>query len=64
MTSQALNRPAPETIDVESRRFACDGGLGSLGHPRVFLTLGADGFTDCPYCDRRYTLAAGAKAGH
>ncbi len=64
MTSQALNRPAPETISVESRRFACDGGSGSLGHPRVFLTLGADGLVDCPYCDRRYCLAAGAKAGH
>ncbi len=28
-----------ETIPVETRTVACDGG-GSLGHPRVFLNMG------------------------
>ncbi len=52
----------PETIEVETTRVACDGG-GALGHPRVYLNLGADGRVECPYCDRLYVLKAGAKHG-
>jgi uncharacterized Zn-finger protein len=63
MTSQALNRPAPEIVEVTTRRVDCDGGKGQLGHPRVFLSIGADGFIDCTYCDRRFQLKAGA-GGH
>jgi len=54
--------PAPETIMVRSHRIACDGVGGALGHPRVWLELGAAGFVDCPYCDRRFVAAVAA--GH
>ena len=54
----------PEIIEVEDTVVACNGGGGALGHPRVFLNLETDGFVDCPYCDRRFVLKAGAaKAG-
>ena len=54
----------PEIIEVEDTVVACNGGGGVLGHPRVFLNLETDGFVDCPYCDRRFVLEAGAaKAG-
>jgi len=55
-----------ETIDGTETRVACDGGGGALGHPRVFLNLGADGKVDCPYCGRRFQMKPGAKphAGH
>ncbi|MBL6597360.1 MAG: zinc-finger domain-containing protein, partial [Alphaproteobacteria bacterium] len=36
------------------RRVACDGGNGPLGHPRVFLTIGAEDEVMCPYCSRLY----------
>lgn len=52
-----------ETLEVTETTVACDGGNGSLGHPRVFLQL-VDGEVDCPYCGRRYVLKEGAKAGH
>ncbi len=55
--------PAPETITVHSHRVACDGVGGALGHPRVFLEMGASGFVECPYCDRRFVLAHGDE-GH
>ncbi len=29
----------PETIHVDSRTVACDGGDGPLGHPRVWLHI-------------------------
>ena len=54
--------PAPETIMVRSHRIACDGVGGALGHPRVWLEMGAAGFVDCPYCDRRFVAAT--PAGH
>ncbi len=53
-----------ETIIVETTTVGCDGG--TLGHPLVYLNLGKEGAADCPYCGRRYVLAAGTKAdtGH
>ena len=52
-----------EVIEVETRKTSCDGGGGALGHPRVYLTVGA-GETEivCPYCSRTYRLKAGAEA--
>ena len=55
--------PPPETIVVRSRRVACDGVGGALGHPRVWLEMGAADFADCTYCDRRFVLAHGSD-GH
>ena len=44
-----------ETIRVDSRTVACDGGDGPLGHPRVWLHIeGSQTF--CPYCSRIYVL--------
>ena len=56
----------PEIIEVNETVVACNGGGGALGHPRVFLNLETDGAIDCPYCDRRFVLKAGAakSAGH
>jgi uncharacterized Zn-finger protein len=34
---------APETITVSETRVACDGG-GTLGHPKVYLQIGDEGF--------------------
>jgi len=51
---------APETEEVTTRRVACDGGEGALGHPRVWLAIGDDGFVECPYCDKKFVLKPGA----
>ncbi len=45
-----------ETLYTTSRRVACDGGEGALGHPRVWLELGDNLQVECPYCSRRYIL--------
>ena len=49
-----------ETIEVEDTRVSCDGGGGAMGHPMIYLTLGAGGLVDCPSCGRRFILKAGA----
>jgi uncharacterized Zn-finger protein len=48
---------AAEEVIVRARRVSCDGVGGALGHPRVWLELGADGIAECGYCDRRFVLA-------
>ena len=58
---------APETITVDTLTVACEGNGGTLGHPRVYLSLEGKGEVECPYCDRRYVLkmaAGAAPAGH
>ncbi|MGC8532394.1 MAG: zinc-finger domain-containing protein [Acidiphilium sp.] len=45
-----------EIITVTQRTVSCDGGVGPLGHPRVYLRIESD-HIDCPYCTRRYTLS-------
>lgn len=50
---------APETLVVDASRVCCDGGGGALGHPLVWYTIGAAGFVDCKYCDRRFVLKGG-----
>ncbi|RYH08345.1 zinc-finger domain-containing protein [Tropicimonas sp. IMCC6043] len=52
----------PEVEVVTTTRVACDGGEGALGHPRVWLSLGANGEVECPYCDKKFVLEG--KAGH
>ncbi len=50
----------PETVETDDTTVACDGG--PLGHPRVFLNTGEQGWVECPYCDRRFVLKSGAGA--
>jgi uncharacterized Zn-finger protein len=48
---------APETATVTTRKVACDGGEGALGHPRVWLTIPEDrGWVECGYCDKRFVI--------
>ena len=46
-----------EIVPVRSRRVACDGVGGALGHPRVWLEMGEADFVECGYCDRRFVIA-------
>ena len=52
--------PQLKIIAVTTKSVSCDGGVDKLGHPRVYLAI-KDGKVDCPYCGRRFVLAADAK---
>jgi uncharacterized Zn-finger protein len=54
----------PEVVIVDDHRMWCDGLGGALGHPRVYLEMGAKGFVECGYCDRRFVLSSNAHAEH
>jgi uncharacterized Zn-finger protein len=51
-----------EAINVETTTVRCDGGGGPLGHPSVYLKIGAVGDVVCPYCSRHFLLEEGAAA--
>jgi len=49
----------PETKQVDKLRFACDGGDGALGHPRIWLQIPhPQNWIECPYCDCKYIHSA------
>jgi uncharacterized Zn-finger protein len=52
-----------ETILVETKIVACNGGGGALGHPAVYLNLGPNNLVECPYCSRLYVLDSEAAHG-
>lgn len=50
-----MSNDAPETKIVSSWKVACDGGVGGLGHPRVWLQIPRDtGEVECGYCGIKY----------
>jgi uncharacterized Zn-finger protein len=54
-----------DTVTVEDTTVRCDGGDGPLGHPAVYLHFDDKREIVCPYCSKRFVLAAGARAhGH
>ena len=50
--------PPAEEIVVNTKRVACDGGGGALGHPLVYMDMGGDDHVECGYCDRRFVLSS------
>jgi uncharacterized Zn-finger protein len=58
--ARAMTIEAPEIIETDDTRVSCQGIGGALGHPKVYLEMGDESFVECPYCDRRFVLKAGA----
>lgn len=44
-----------EIIHVKTRSVSCDGGVGPLGHPKVYLRIPGKQIA-CPYCSRIFIL--------
>jgi len=52
--------PPAEEVVVSTKRVACDGGGGALGHPLVYMDMGEDDFVECGSYDRRFVLSGHA----
>jgi uncharacterized Zn-finger protein len=67
--SQSVTKPI-EVVQVSERVVTCEGGLGRLGHPKVYLHMQGPLGTEahqvvCPYCSRVFVLTGEpATAGH
>jgi uncharacterized Zn-finger protein len=55
---------ATEIVHVQTPIVSCDGGVGPLGHPLVYLRI-TDKQVTCPYCSKLFVLEEGAAdSGH
>jgi uncharacterized Zn-finger protein len=51
----------PEVLVVTTKKIACDGGGGALGHPKVWYDMSEQDFVECKYCDRVFALKGGSR---
>jgi len=49
------NSPGVATIRIGAREFMCIGAKPPFDHPHIFLDMGSENETLCPYCSTRYT---------
>ena len=56
MSKDQKNIAAPETIKVsaDTDQVYCDGGVGPLGHPRVWYSFDGKDSVECGYCGRLF----------
>jgi uncharacterized Zn-finger protein len=53
---------AQDIQEVQAKDVVCDGAAGSLGHPRVYLTLDPHSHkVECPYCSKLFILKANSE---
>jgi uncharacterized Zn-finger protein len=50
-----------EVVVVATKKIACDGGGGALGHPKVWYDMSEQDFVECKYCDRLFVLKGGSR---
>jgi uncharacterized Zn-finger protein len=50
----------PEVVVVSTKKVACDGVGGALGHPKVWYDMSEQDFVECKYCDRVFVLKGGS----
>ncbi|MEQ1782823.1 MAG: zinc-finger domain-containing protein [Hyphomonadaceae bacterium] len=51
----------PEVVLVATKKVACDGGGGALGHPKVWYDMSEQDYVECKYCDRLFVLKGGSR---
>jgi uncharacterized Zn-finger protein len=52
------NQPGLASIHVGAREFMCIGALPPFDHPHIYIDMGGDSETICPYCSTRYIFDA------
>ena len=55
---------APEIVETDHTRVACDGGGGALGHPKVFLEMGDETRWNAPIATSALCLKPGHGTSH
>lgn len=57
MNSKNIKNKVTEVLHVTSKKISCDGGAGSMGHPKVYLNMGDKDYVSCPYCSKIFTIS-------
>lgn len=53
-TPHFQNQMGLAAIEVGAKEFMCIGALPPFDHPHIFIDMGADTETICPYCSTLY----------
>ncbi|MDH7799885.1 MULTISPECIES: zinc-finger domain-containing protein [unclassified Beijerinckia] len=48
------NQPGVPAVRVGAKEFMCIGALPPFDHPHIFIDMGGDQESICPYCSTRY----------
>ena len=48
------NDPGVQTIRVRVKELMCTGASPPFDHPHIFIDMGSDSESICPYCSTRY----------
>ena len=56
LTPHFANDQGADQIRIGVKEFKCMGARPPYDHPHVFLDMGADGQTICPYCSTLYVF--------
>jgi len=57
-----VNDQGVAKIAIGVKEFQCMGARPPFDHPHVFLDMGGDSETICPYCSTRYVFSGALKA--
>ena len=62
LTPHFANDQGVAKIAIGVKEFQCMGARPPFDHPHVFLDMGGDNETICPYCSSRYVYDPALKA--
>lgn len=62
-TPHFQNSDGVPAIEIGTKEFMCIGANPPHDHPHIFIDMGADKETVCPYCSTLYKYDAGLKPG-
>ena len=54
MSDKSNDNPEIILVDDHADGVSCDGGGGSLGHPKTWYSLAEQDIVECSYCDRKF----------
>lgn len=59
--ASSSNADTPDVVVITITKIACDGGGGTLGHPKVWYDMAEQDYVECKYCDRVFALKGGSR---
>ncbi|HEY2185032.1 MAG TPA: zinc-finger domain-containing protein [Xanthobacteraceae bacterium] len=57
------NQPGIPLVRVGAKEFMCVGALPPFDHPHIFIDMGDDNDSICPYCSTHYVYDARLDGG-
>lgn len=63
LTPHFHNQPGLAQVRIGAKKFMCVGALPPFDHPHIFIDMGDDADTICPYCSTHYVYDASLHGG-